>query len=265
MTNNIITGKQNPLIKKALQLRDKKGRQKYGQFLLEGPVVIAEAIREHYPLETILLAADKTKDIHLPPTDTPITLVHHRLLDTLTDTVTKPGIIAIAHQSPPTIPGTKPWAYLDRIQDPGNVGTIIRCADAFDLGGILLATGTVDPYNEKVLRSTMASILRIPLQTKAGPEHLHHLKKQGYTLIGADLQNAIPIQQWHPTTKTVLILGNEAQGLSQDTKELLDLTVTIPMPGRAESLNVGVAAGILMHHISQHVNELNNDITHGIL
>lgn len=252
MTTDIITSRQNPLIKKAHALRDKKYRQKTQTFLLEGPVVIAEAIREHYPLETILIAAGKAKDIQLPPTDTPVALIQDQLLDTLTDTVTKPGIIAIAQIIDQPIPGTKPWAYLDRIQDPGNLGTILRTIDAFALGGAILSTGTVDPYNEKVLRSTMASILRTPIKTKAGPQDLLKLKQQGYTLVGADLTNAIPIQQWKPQDKTILILGNEANGLSQNIKNILDLTVTIPMPGRAESLNVGVAAGILMHHMIAH-------------
>ncbi|NLY09788.1 MAG: RNA methyltransferase [Tissierellia bacterium] len=247
MMYNEITSTKNPLIKKILKLKEKRGRQQENSFLLEGPVVIEEALREGYPIDTLIIAKSRVNDFqYLEHSNTIV--VADELFKTFTETVTKPGIMAIASMVEDIhIIDGKIWLYLDQIQDPGNLGTIIRCADAFGVGGIMLSSGCVDPYNEKVLRSTMASILRVPLILKASDERLKKLKEQGYEIVGADVHTSTYLGNWQPREKTILVFGSEAKGISPEVAKILDKQVKIPMRGRAESLNVGVATGIFLY------------------
>lgn len=139
--------------------------------------------------------------------------------------------------------------FLDGIQDPGNMGTIIRTADAFNIDGIILGEGCVDPYNSKVVRSTMGSIFRVPLYIcKNSIESLLELKGKGFNIIATSLRGiSIYNVDFNFNKKFLCIIGNEANGVSPKILDFADRQIKIPMPGNAESLNAGVAASIIMY------------------
>ena len=148
-------------------------------------------------------------------------------------------------------PGDRLLVALDHVGDPGNVGTIIRTADWFAAGGILLGAGCVDPFNEKVVRSTAGSIFHVPLVADIDlPTALAEAKAAGFAIVTAQMDGATPLADWRPARRTIVILGSEAHGVSADLKLRADVSVAVPRYGRAESLNVAIAAGILLAHAS---------------
>jgi RNA methyltransferase, TrmH family len=139
---------------------------------------------------------------------------------------------------------------LDGVQDPGNFGTIVRSADAFGAGWVCALPGTVDPWNPKAVRSAAGSSLRVPIVEAAQDQLRTFLQAHGFRVLGADVRGE-PVRSARGPGRVALVLGNEGAGLRPQTRELLDGTVSVPIRGAAESLNVGVAAGILLYEFSQ--------------
>ena len=135
---------------------------------------------------------------------------------------------------------------LDKIQDAGNIGTIIRTADAFNVKGIICMENTADVYSPKVVRSTMGSILREKI-IYIKSEDLFGLKKYGHILYGTSLSSNKYIEDINFSKKSIFVLGNEANGISEEVEKVCDSLVKIKMSGNAESLNVAIAAGIILH------------------
>jgi RNA methyltransferase, TrmH family len=141
-------------------------------------------------------------------------------------------------------------AVLDGIQDPGNFGTVVRSAEAFGAAAVFLLPGTVDPWNPKAVRSAAGSSMRLPLVEGEPAPLLDWLRQRRFRILGADADGVdVAALSGHP--RRALVLGNEGAGLGQPVRQLLDGTVAIPMPGPAESLNVGVAAGILLYMLAR--------------
>src|SRR5699024_7948525 len=138
---------------------------------------------------------------------------------------------------------------VDAIQDPGNLGTIIRTADAVGMSQIILGTGTVDVYNDKVIRASQGSIFHIPIKQAPLLNIIKELKRSNYTIWASALQNAINYRDAEREKKIALIVGNEGAGISEKILKEADKVVKIPIYGQAESLNVSVAAGILMYQM----------------
>ena len=139
---------------------------------------------------------------------------------------------------------------LDGVQDPGNVGTIWRTADAAGFGGVLLGAGCADPMSPKVLRSAMGSAFRVPFaRTESMPETLGQLRAAGYSILCSDLHGEDFYERSPVNSKFVLVIGSEAHGISQATREQATHLVKLPMRGGAESLNAAVAAGIMMYEL----------------
>jgi TrmH family RNA methyltransferase len=139
---------------------------------------------------------------------------------------------------------------LDRIQDPGNLGTMIRTADAAGFDTVLLGKGTVDPFNAKVVRATQGSLFHVNVRAVDLLETLPELKSEGFHVYGTALAKATSYEQVDFKDKVALVIGNEAQGVHNDVLDLCDTRVHIPVLGDAESLNAAVAAGILMYRIA---------------
>jgi TrmH family RNA methyltransferase len=136
---------------------------------------------------------------------------------------------------------------LDNIRDPGNMGTIIRTADAAGCAGVVVSDGCADIYNPKVLRSTMGSIFHLPVCHGGSiTEMMQLIKQRGFLLCASHLEGSVSIYEADLSGNTALIIGSEAEGISGETAAKADLLVKIPMAGRAESLNASVAAGIMM-------------------
>ena len=147
----------------------------------------------------------------------------------------------------------KRYLYCDCQQDPGNVGTVIRSADAFGFDGVIVSRGSVDVFSPKVIRSSMGSVFHVAMITDTDTAFLQAAKDEGYFLsVTALHQNSVPLEQAAIAEKQIFVIGNEGNGVSETVLAMADETVHIPMQGLAESLNAGVAASILMYEVSRH-------------
>lgn len=262
-----ITSIKNPLVKEVKSLYRKRERMKNRSFIIEGIKIIEEAINNNYRVKNIIYTDRllNTKDgseffkniEHMNN----LVYVPDNIFKEISDTENPQGILAIAKfefrdlselndkESPFLL-------FLDELQDPGNMGTIIRTADAFNIDGIILTDGCVDPYNMKVVRATMGSIFRLPLYyTSNSIDELNNLKKKGMKVYSTSLEESLPIFDIDYNSGVILVIGNESKGVSGEIFSLSDRLIRIPMPGKAESLNAGVAASIIMYEaMKQRVN-----------
>lgn len=244
----MITSRQNQNIKELVKIIERKSDQK-DLFFLEGFTIFEEAIRERVIIKEIYVSASKA-DFFRNNYDLDFEIVDDNLLKSISNTKTGKDIIFLVkgeNKIELENMSENLVILLDRVQDPGNLGTIIRTADAFGIKDILTINNCVDYRNEKVLRSSMGSILRVNLK-KVELEDLKNLKHLGYKIIttspkGKSLKNCF--------TKTIIVFGNEANGVSKEIMELSDNIATIPMKGNAESLNVAIAAGIAMYIMTE--------------
>jgi TrmH family RNA methyltransferase len=146
---------------------------------------------------------------------------------------------------------------VDQVQDPGNLGTIIRTADAAGVGGVILGKGTVDPFSGKVLRSTQGSIFHLPVYEQELNHLIPTLQERGWFVYGTSLQGAIDYReiQVQEKQKVALLVGNEGEGVAQDLLNMVNQKTKIPIWGKAESLNVATATGILVYHIQSQLKK----------
>ena len=254
-----ITSTKNPLIKEIKTLYKKKGRQKTGLFIIEGIKIIKEAIDYDYDLKNIIytdeLKRTKEGEGFLKEIESLNNLIYvpENIFKEISDTENPQGIIALAkidYKSLDEIKNIKEnlFIYLDELQDPGNMGTIIRTGDAFNIGGIIITEGCVDPYNPKVVRSTMGSIFRIPIYyAEDGVLDLRKLKEKGLRIFSTSLEASESLFHTNLKDGGIITIGNESKGVSAEVFTLSDQLIKIPMPGKAESLNAGVAASIIMY------------------
>ncbi|MCL1630583.1 RNA methyltransferase [Sporolactobacillus sp. CPB3-1] len=240
---------QNEKVKLWKKLKLRKWREREQKYLIEGPHLVQEAVfsaREQ--VNTILI----DEAFHLPaewPLDgIEIFQVTHKIFTELTQTETPQGIIAICEMSRPAVL-LKPGRYLlvDGVQDPGNLGTLIRTADAFGLDTIYLGDGCVDGYNAKTLRSAQGSHFHLPVVHKNLFQLSKEMKAQKIPLYGSSLQGHELDQVSVNGPYFGLVVGNEGNGASPELLAEMDQQVKIPMRGSAESLNVAVASGILLY------------------
>lgn len=253
-----ITSRNNKLIKDIISLNRKKGRQKHNSFIIEGIKTIEEAIESHYPLKHIvytdyLLENQEGKNLFgkIEKRENLI-YVPRNLFKEISDTESPQGIIGISNIISRDIEEiyeleNKSLLFLDALQDPGNMGTIIRTADAFSIGGIIIREGSVDPYNPKVIRATMGSIFRVPLYFTDGIEELKNLKSKGVKIYSTSLDGSMPIYKADFKEDFILSIGNESSGVSKEVLSLSNKLIKIPMTGKTESLNAAVAASIIMY------------------
>lgn len=254
-----ISSSSNPKIKEIKSLYKKKERWNKGMFIIEGIKIVGECIDNNYPI-TDIIYSDELFNINggeeifnkIRFYDQLIN-VPSRLFKEISDTENPQGIMAIAKFRENTIASLfeceNPLILLlEGIQDPGNMGTIIRTADAFNIDGIIITEGSVDIYNPKVVRSTMGSIFRVPIyhvldKTKI----LKILKDKDYSIYSTSLAGDKYIQEINFRKASLVIIGNESKGVSPVLNSLADKLIKIPIPGDSESLNVGVASSIIMY------------------
>ena len=247
----------NPVVKKMAQLLQKKYRQESGDFLVEGLRAVEEAVDSARVKALFYLQAEdkRSREILAQAEAQGVSLyqTNELVMAKLCDTVAPQGMVACVQQTTCTLtslaeqetPGL--LVVVDRLQDPGNMGTLIRTADAVGAAGIILLQGTVDAFSPKVVRSSMGSLFHVHL---CGPVSATELtawcKVQGYRLAATTLENSQSIYKTDLTGKLALIIGNEANGVSAKLLQQAELQLHIPMPGRAESLNAAQAAGIIL-------------------
>jgi TrmH family RNA methyltransferase len=245
--------------RKALRaLLSRKGREKAGRYLLEGRRLVEEALAWDVPLAEAVVAPEAGEEIvdlarRLREAGVRVTEVGERDLRTLSDVVTPQGVLAVAHrETPPPVPREGLVVLLDAVQDPGNVGTLLRAADAFGAEAVLAARGTADVTSPKVLRAAMGSAFHLPvLRTGPSGEIAAGLASAGFTVLAATLDGEDPFVMETLPEKTLLVLGNEARGVHPAVLRSAHRRVTVPIPGDAESLNVAMAGAILLSDLNR--------------
>lgn len=242
-------------------LKSRAGRDKHGAFAVEGVRVVEDLVAARIDLKFAVVSPtleDSTRGralIETLETRTPVRRLKDHELRALTDTETPQGIIAVAlapHRTLATVAlrAASLVLVLDAIQDPGNLGTLIRSADAFAADCVVALPGTVDFWNPKVVRAAAGAAFRVPLVHATMEEAWDWLAGHDFTVCGADMQGE-SVADAQLTGNLALVAGNEGAGLRRETREHVTRTIAIPMPGRAESLNVAVAAGILLYELSR--------------
>lgn len=255
-----IISRENTIIKHSRKLKIKKYRQENKQFVVEGIRSVEEAISSgahvQYCLCSENISGDRIESLQraAQKKGIKIYMISGDLIDEICDTETPQGIVAIVDRENYSLKqltsGTDFLVIADRIQDPGNLGTIIRTADAAGADGVVLSEGTVDPYSPKVLRSTMGSVFHIPVVSVPDIcDAIDTMKENGFSIYASSLEGSSPYYSREYNGKVAIVIGNEASGV--DPKILLksDRLIKIPMPGQAESLNAAVAGGILMFEV----------------
>ena len=248
-----ITSSQNPAVKLARSLKDRKARLAEGRFLVEGAVMIREALSCHLAMHALFARESEAEFAEQMRAHCPdCYLVPDRLLTQICDTQTPQGVCAVFSLPEPTKLDDLPnrIVALDGVQDPGNVGTIWRTADAAGFQALLLGAGGADPLSPKVQRAAMGSGFRLPFcHAPELADALLQLRQRGYRVFASDLSGADFYARPDAGEKFVLVIGNEARGISDAVREAADCRVKLPMRGGAESLNAAVAAGIMMYEL----------------
>ena len=243
---NPITHSQ---IKELSKLRTSQGRKTQQAFLVEGLVMLEEARKSHWKIEQILTTKEKyqQESERFGLLASPIQIVTQLQLNKLSGHQTPPGCIGVV-----AIPRTNIDSNLesiilvcDTINDPGNLGTIIRTADWFGIKNLWLSENTVDPFNEKVVRSAMGSLFRATVRQSTDiAKQLQSFKEKGYTIVSSGLAGSSGAL---PKENMVIIMGNEAHGVRPEILQMSDMIYTIPGDGQAESLNVAISFGIIAY------------------
>ena len=244
MVKSVISSKDNKKIKDYRKLNTTKGRKKSGLFLIEGEHLVEEAIKHGVSFEEVIISENFKHDLEL--SDKALMYVTEEVMKSLSSLETPPGIIAIVKSVKERKLSYNRVLLLENIQDPGNLGTLIRTADAFGFKTIIVSPDTVDPYNPKVLRAAQGSHFHLNILTRQVSEAVMAFKG---LKIGTSLDDAVYIDSFNkPDDDIMLVLGNEGSGLREDTLNMMDINAKIDMVGDSESLNVAIAGAILMHH-----------------
>lgn len=245
-----IQSMKNQLIKETKKLQQKKYRQQTNSYILEGFHLVQEAFKAGAAIQEIFVNQRGQKEWsdwleeHFPE----YYLVSDEILKTLTDQPTPQGMVAVVSMTENAIEQfSEAWLLLDQVQDPGNVGTMIRTADAAGFSGVVLGEGTVDLYNPKTLRSMQGSHFHLAVTSRKLEELIPELQAQQIPVFGTALDKAAKnYRMIEPRSDFALVMGNEGQGMNPELLAMTDANLYIPIKGQAESLNVAVAAGILM-------------------
>ncbi len=238
----VITSKDNRKIKDLSKLLNKKYRDIENKFLVEGFHLVEEASKSNKLLEII-----KTEDCECA-IDAPTTLVTYDVLKKLTNTMTPQKIIGVVSKLDEKEIGNK-VLIVDELQDPGNLGTIIRSSVAFNFDTIILSENTVDLYNDKVIRSSEGMLFKINIIKKTTQEAIDYLKNKKYKIYGTKVDGGSNIKNIIFPNKLAFIIGNEGNGVRKEILDLCDEYLYIPMNSDCESLNAAIATSIILYEI----------------
>lgn len=270
-----IASNDNKIFKMCLQLENKKYRDKLGKYIIEGPNLIEEALKNNVLPDFIIIneaTMENSEIVELyekyaieigisKKENDRILVFEEKLFKKLTQTEKSQGIIGIVNKL--KFSEREFFNYrkdkkgnilvLDRLQDPGNVGTIIRTADAAGYEGIMILRGTVDVFSPKVVRSCTGSLFRVPLLFIESPqEAIQILKKNGKRIVSTGFETNKYYYDIDLTKDVGLVIGNEGNGICEEFKKQSDVVIKIPMWGSIESLNASVAAALLMYEAMRH-------------
>lgn len=250
----VITSKDNEVIKNIRKLKEKKYRDEADSFIIEGIKLIEEAMEENIEIKKIIVCNEFnenfSQDLLYKIAKYDVIYVPKNIFKILTDVTNPQGILAVVSKNKKSsIDYTQNfYLILDNIQDPGNMGTILRTADSINLNQIIVAKGCADCYNPKVVRSTMGAIFRVNVFECDLSKIIKDLKKHKIKILATDLNTENDIYNTS-YERTAVVIGNEANGVSEEVLKLSDGRIKIPMQGKTESLNAGVATGIILYEV----------------
>ena len=240
---DVITSLQNTKVKELNKLKEKKYRDDAKLFLVEGDHLVNEAYKMNQLKEVLCLESFECDF------DVPVTYISEDVMKKLSNMKSISNVIGVCKKFIAKGYGNR-LVLLDGIQDPGNLGTIIRSAASFNFDTVVLGLNTVDLYNDKVIRSTEGMIFHQNVIQKDLKEFVRELKDNNYTIYTTDVNDGKIVSDIDFEQKIAIIIGNEGQGVS-DIKELADSALYIPMNKKCESLNASVATSIIMYEVSK--------------
>ena len=253
----VISSKENEIIKNIKKLKEKKYRDLNNEYIIEGIKIIQEAIQENAKIKQIIICDDCEKNSNISQemmyeiAKYECIYVTNKIFTSLTDVKNPQGIMAIVEKNSSKEEeidyNQDVIVALDDIQDPGNLGTILRTVDSVGINQILVSKGTADSYNPKVVRSTMGAIFRVKIiECEDLEKTLKEIKKHKFEILVTSLQTENSIYDIK-YNKKVIVIGNEANGVEEKIQNMADVKVKIPMLGKTESLNASVATGIILY------------------
>lgn len=257
---DLISSSANPLIKRIRALADKRGRRREGTFVVEGHQPVWRAVQSGWELDTLVIAPELVRNPaaikmvdDLEARGVRTSRLTAELFTRISDRDGPAGIMAIVEQhrmalDAITIASDQTWVILHRVHNPGNLGTIIRTADAAGISGIVLSGDCADVYDPIAVKASMGSLFAVPVAIEPEFDAVRRwATKNGVRLVATSGYADASHWEFDWTPPIGIVLGNEGDGLPQDVVDACDATVRIPMTGTAESLNLGVAAAILMY------------------
>lgn len=266
----LIESPNNPTIKEIRSLKNQKFRDLTKLFFVEGLRIVQESLSYPSQLKYIIISESFFQNnkftktlLTYTKTTNKILQVSDKIFNTLTDTKNPQGIISVMKQpiydAKSLIQQKEFFLLLDCLQDPGNMGTIIRTADAAKVDAIFVSNGSVDIYNPKVLRATMGSIFHIPvIPYKDLFDLISNFKTNNTKIIASHLNADKNIYETNLNQKIAIVVGNEGNGISNEIIALSDSLIKIPMPGKADSLNASIATAIIIYEILRQKNITNS-------
>lgn len=254
----MITSTSNPQIKRLLQLQKKsKARTEENVFVVEGLRMFVEVPQERVEKVYISETLFNRKKLELNLQNFPVEILSDSVFEHVSDTKTPQGILCVIKQEKYlledllSVPNPH-FVVLDNLQDPGNLGTIVRTAEGAGVNAVFMSRDCVDIYNPKTIRSTMGSIYRMPtIYIEDIPMLLEKFRKKGICSYAAHLEGKRSYEEENYCGGTAILIGNEGNGLRQEVAEKADTWVRIPMQGQVESLNAAIAAAVLMFEVSR--------------
>jgi len=260
-----VTSLANPIIKDIRLLEKKRHRDETGTFLAEGMKLVIDAIENGWTIRTLIYAkAGRGQDnveklaARCLAKGADVLIVSEKVLGAIARRDNPQMVMGVFEQrwtAPAAIrpTGNEVWVALDRVRDPGNLGTIIRTADAVGAKGVILVGQTTDPFATETVRATMGSIFAVPLTRMAEADFIAFAGKWPGTVAGTHLKGAVDYREPDYTGKPVLLLmGNEQAGLTEDLAAACTVLIKIPQAGRADSLNLAIATGVSLFEIRRH-------------
>lgn len=256
---DIIKSKDNSKIKYVRLLNRKKGRDEENAFIVEGIKLINEAIKENAHIMYLIFSESAFEKAEIKElcnfsagSGTEAVVCEDNVFGYAADTINAQGVLAVIKKNT-GVKNAKNYKFAvlcDRIQDPGNLGTIIRTADAFGPAAVILNRGCADVYNPKVVRATAGAIFRVPLiHEDSDEEIIKKLKASGYKIISTVVDSEYSFEDVEKSERICVVIGNEGRGVSREIESNSHMSITIKMTGPAESLNASIAAGICIYEM----------------
>ena len=256
-----VTSLSNPAVKAVRALHLRKEREASGLFLAEGLKIVTEAVELGFAPKTLMYSSEADHPLlraaaqATKAANGEVIEVTRDILEKVSRRENPQTVVAVFEQKFAALSSvaanTQAWVALHRVRDPGNLGTIVRTADAAGCGGVILVGECVDPYGVEAVRATMGSIFALPLVRASEAEFLAWRQRWPGSVVGTLLTANVDYRQADYSKPVMIVMGNEQQGLTPEMAAACDVNVKIPMRGRADSLNLSVATGVMIYAVTE--------------